>query len=115
MIKVTIHNFKHEKPTELYDIPVCRRRSILGNPYLLKSEADRDKVCNQYEDWFEEQLVTFRPELQRILKIGLHYGKLRLFCWCAPKRCHAETIKGWIEREVRRIQLANEGQNQESL
>jgi hypothetical protein len=25
------------------------------------------------------------------------YGKLRLFCWCAPEQCHGETIKAWLE------------------
>ena len=24
------------------------------------------------------------------------FGKVRLFCWCAPKRCHGETIKKWL-------------------
>jgi hypothetical protein len=90
---IEICNMHNHKPKYRYDVAVCRRRSILGNPFILEKEADRDKVCDQYEQWFEEQKFTFFPELQRLLKIYREFGKLRLFCWCTPKRCHAETIR----------------------
>lgn len=56
------------------------RRSKYGNPFKMKSEADRDHVC----DSFEKAIL---PTLDvRELK-----GK-DLVCWCAPKRCHADAI-----------------------
>ena len=31
-------------------------------------------------------------ELVRLLSLYQVHGKLELFCWCTPKRCHAESI-----------------------
>lgn len=96
MNEIEICNMHDQKPKYRYDVAVCRRRSILGNPFILNKEEDRDKVCDQYEDWFKEQMSIFLPELVRILLLYKTHGHLRLFCWCAPKRCHAETIKRWL-------------------
>ena len=43
------------------------------------------------------EMTRFTAELERLKKLHVEYGKLRLFCWCAPKRCHAETIKQFLE------------------
>jgi hypothetical protein len=43
---------------------------------------------------------VFVNELRRLYKIYQQYGKLELFCWCAPKRCHAETIKRFLEKYI---------------
>ena len=58
-----------------------------GNPFHMHSEVARNLVCDQYENWImaPEQLsdrVAIRRELR---------GK-DLVCWCAPKRCHADTL-----------------------
>jgi hypothetical protein len=96
-----------EKPRNQWDVPVCRRYSILGNPYYASSENKRDYVCDKYEEWFNKSLDKLKPELMKLVGIYQQYGKLRLFCWCAPKRCHAETVKRWLENEIRRLQLAD--------
>lgn len=65
------------------------RPSPWGNPFRMKSEADRDKVC----DLFEAALLRkFEqdPDAKRRLKEALR-GK-DLVCWCAPKRCHADIL-----------------------
>ncbi len=36
-------------------------------------------------------------ELVRLLSLYKVHGKLELFCWCTPKRCHAETIQLYLE------------------
>jgi hypothetical protein len=43
------------------------------------------------------QDVATVNELKRLIDIYKKHGRLRLFCWCAPKKCHAETIKELIE------------------
>ena len=51
-----------------------------GNPFKLFKEADRDLVC----DLFEERVL---PNLDVTALAGKH-----LICWCAPKRCHADAL-----------------------
>lgn len=64
------------------------RRSRWGNPFVMRngSEAERKRVC----DAFEEMATNWPPETIAALKKDLK-GK-NLACWCAPKRCHADTL-----------------------
>lgn len=72
----------------------------------MASEDKRDLVCDMYETWFNNEmsavgysrLKSFMEELRQTLQA---YGKIRLFCWCAPKRCHGETIKKWLEENFK--------------
>ena len=100
-MSIEIMNLHHDKPTELWDVRVDRT-SPLGNLFHMKGEDTRDYVCYKYEVWFEDKLNVMCHqriivEFLRLKVIYEQHGKLRLFCWCAPKRCHAETIKKYIE------------------
>lgn len=98
---IEIINLRYNKTENPYDIRVDRE-SVLGNPFYMKTELDRDKVCNMYHNYFAHMLSQndkpFVNELQRLKEIHEEYNKLNLFCWCAPIRCHAETIKNWLEK-----------------
>ena len=100
MIKVAIKNLRNSKPKHPWQVRVDRA-SILGNPYHMVDESQRDKVCNQYEEYFNENMkypdTAFYNEIERLYGIMKEYGKLELYCWCAPKRCHAETSKAYLE------------------
>jgi len=82
------------------------RGSPLGNPYPMKdaSETERNRVCDQYQVWFDFMLAnaepTFMEELNRLTKIAMN-GDLSLGCYCAPKRCHGQTIKAYIEKCIK--------------
>jgi hypothetical protein len=91
---IEICNLRKEKPTHPYDIRVDRQ-SVLGNPFIMRKESERDKVCDEYEEYFYRRLKDCAT-MQRVIDRYKEYGKLRLFCWCAPKRCHAETIRDYI-------------------
>ena len=93
---ITIQNIRSLKPSTPWDVRVDRK-SILGNPYRMNSVNDRNRVCDDYDKWFSEQLKRFELELIRLYDIWKRHERLNLFCWCAPKRCHAETIKKWLE------------------
>jgi hypothetical protein len=96
---ITIHNLHKEKPSEPYDFKVDRT-TLLGNPYVMPTENERELVCNLYEKNFDK---IIKPEwLSHLITIYEEYSKLRLFCWCSPKRCHAETIKKYIEAEAQK-------------
>ena len=97
---ITIKNLHKEKPSKPYDIKVDRS-SILGNPYYMEYEHQRKDVCNKYYSWFYNKKHTenFYKELKRLKEIYLMFEKLNLFCWCAPKQCHAETIKEYLKKD----------------
>ena len=100
---IIIGNLKNKRNSNAYQIRVDRR-SALGNPYtmMVDTEEERNRVCDNYEAWFakavkENPLVM--NELHRILEIARETDVM-LMCWCYPKRCHAETIKRYLEKEI---------------
>ncbi len=98
---IEIMNLRNEKPSKPYDFYIDHR-SPVGNPFPMKSELYRDGVCNEYQVYFDKQLrspngIPILQYLEMLIHVYRQYGKLRLFCWCAPKRCHGETIKEYLE------------------
>ena len=86
---------------EPFDMRVDRQ-SPVGNPEPMKCQTDieRLRVCTIYEKDFERQMENpyFRAYIESLIKIYKRHGRLRLWCWCAPHRCHAETIKAYINQ-----------------
>ena len=75
------------------------RPSVLGNPFPMRSEADRERVVTQYRNWLRQQWKARGParaELERLLEIA-KAGPLELVCWCAPRACHADVIREALE------------------
>ena len=79
------------------------RGSPLGNPFRMDGERTRDRVCDQYEAWFAEKVEARDPtvmrELRRLYQLA-RKGPLTLGCFCAPKRCHGQTIKNYLEKQI---------------
>jgi len=76
------------------------RPNVLGNPFYLKSESERNKVIAEYDIWLTEKMKSDTPqkrEIRRLRKLYKTAGELTLICWCAPKACHADVIKRFIE------------------
>lgn len=99
MVTIEIKNLRNERPTEPYQVRIDRGHSILSNPYYMHSEEERDAVCNKYKDYFYQNVhhnYAFTEALRNLYRIAKKYGKLELFCWCYPKRCHGETIKKFL-------------------
>ena len=61
------------------------RGSPFGNPYVIGKDGDRDAVCDKYE-----AMLMQNTELLNLVKTQLR-GK-DLICFCAPKRCHGDTL-----------------------
>ena len=98
-MEIEIKNLRTEKPTKPYQVRIDSGHSILCNPYYMRSEEERDEVCEKYNDYFTMQAFhneAFTDALRKLYKIAKQYGRLELFCWCAPKRCHGETIKKFL-------------------
>lgn len=101
MIEIKIKNLRNEKPSAEWQVKVDRS-SVLGNPFYMADESKRDEVCDKYAVYFKNKISlednAFMTELRRLYRIAKRYGKLELFCWCAPKRCHAETIREFLNK-----------------
>jgi ribA/ribD-fused uncharacterized protein len=85
------------------------RKSILGNPYAMRndSEDERNRVCDLYEKYFKAQIKKrgdFAREVGKIIKAvqDPEISRVYLMCWCAPNRCHGETIKRFVEAYIRK-------------
>lgn len=81
-------------PVKIYnlrDVPVpddaiiVDRSSVWGNPFYMHEEKSRDSVCDAFEKYARERAANDMNWLAPLR------GK-NLACWCAPKRCHAETL-----------------------
>ena len=115
-IQINILNLSNTKPQHEWQVRVDRT-SVLGNPFRMFDEHDRDFVCDKYEEYFYMMFEAgtepnfhnigaqiFVNELRRLYKLAKTHGKLDLFCWCAPKRCHAETIKRFLENYLNPVE-----------
>jgi hypothetical protein len=98
---IEICNLMKVKPSNKWDF-IVSRGTPLGNNYYMAKEKERDQVCDQYENWFYNMPhgKAYFDYLTIIITAYKKYGKLRLFCWCAPKRCHAETVKRYVEEQI---------------
>jgi hypothetical protein len=83
------------------------RPCILGNPFVTGIDGTRDEVITKYKIWLDEQIVAKNDvyeELVRFLNLARE-GDLTLLCWCAPKSCHADHIKNWIDSQLSNEQV----------
>lgn len=84
-------------------IVYCGRPSALGNPFRMKTEAQRALVIVQFMKWFEVQLQTDTParRMYRRILYKLQRGQnVVLTCWCHPKPCHTEIIRDRLMRDL---------------
>ncbi len=61
------------------------RGSPFGNPFVIGKDGNRDEVCDKFE-----RSIAHKPALIARIKRELR-GK-NLVCFCAPQRCHGETL-----------------------
>lgn len=106
---IRIVNLRTYRPVADEVLIKVDRSSIAGNPFPMSSEKDRDLVCDLYQTYFAERIAAEKQLLDvfggdtRFLNFITQIGKyaedydVALGCWCYPKRCHAETIKAYLE------------------
>lgn len=91
---------KYKEPNHIY----CGRGSALGNPFPMSSESQRNKVCDDYETYFNQKVKVEKcePMLKqlRLIYSEAKKGDVDLGCFCAPRRCHCDTIKNFIEEQL---------------
>lgn len=65
------------------------RGSKWGNPFVIGPDGTRDEVCEKHKKWLWKQVKAGEVSLQELAEL---HGK-DLVCFCAPKRCHGETLE----------------------
>jgi hypothetical protein len=81
------------------DVTYIGRGTIYGNPVVMQGEQDRDRVCDEYVDYFIDRVQTdqeFIDALGALEAKALEQGYLKLGCHCAPRRCHGDTVAGYL-------------------
>lgn len=96
-IPITVVNKRHKK-TELARTYIGRG-SVYGNPFIMQLEEERDTVCEAYQAYFDKRIVEdpgFLEAMHRLARTARRQGYLKLECFCAPKRCHGETLANYV-------------------
>jgi len=99
MFNIRIVNLRNYVPKENEVLIRVDRTTVLGNPFYMRNETERDAVCDKYEVYFNTKLGTDKKFVTALRDIyySAKTQNVALGCWCFPKRCHAETIKRFIE------------------
>ena len=101
---ITIHHVKEPldpAKINLYcgrgNAPAGMVNARMGNPFVMKdqSDAERDRVCDEYAVWiFGRKPDEYTDKvLHRIAEHVSNGRQVALYCYCAPKRCHCESIR----------------------
>lgn len=80
--------------------------SILGNPFPLSHESERDKVCDKYQEYFDDPKTRemLKEALKEILKDAIKGQRVILGCFCSPKRCHCDTIANYLNVILQKLE-----------
>ena len=69
------------------------RGSVLGNPFIIGKDGDREEVIRKYKNYIWNCLRVVK-ELERLASIDHKYV---LGCHCKPKACHGDVIIKAVE------------------
>lgn len=75
------------------------RTSILGNPYPMHHESQRNDVILGYRKYLMDQYHAQTPVWQAVEALAKRVANgehLALQCWCAPLACHGDIIRNAI-------------------
>lgn len=101
MIKVVKKGYRPETGTLVY----IGRGSPLGNPFRMgaSSQVERDRVCDLYIPWIQGKIQAKDKEvcgaLNHIYTLAKK-GDVYLECFCAPLRCHGDTVKEIVDSAI---------------
>lgn len=75
------------------------RGSKWGNPFVIGKDGDRNAVCELHAEYLRNQVRNKEITLEELAEL---YGK-DLVCFCAPARCHGDTLEkaaAWAYKEL---------------
>jgi len=75
------------------------RKTKWGNPFPMKTEADRAKVIEDYRAWSWDRIHKGEIPLEDLAAL---HGKT-LWCWCHPRGCHGHVLEKaatWAHEQI---------------
>ena len=106
---ITVHHVKEPldpAKINLYcgrgNAPAGMVNAKMGNPFVMKDQSDteRYRVCDAYEEWLFATPLKHPAILERMI-LRMNEGRsIALHCYCAPKRCHCDTIAEYVQTNV---------------
>ncbi|MBW4622354.1 MAG: DUF4326 domain-containing protein [Cyanosarcina radialis HA8281-LM2] len=81
------------------------RESVLGNPFAIGKEGNREEVIEKYRQWLWANVKSglqgnhneVFDELVRIGEMMLEGKDVELSCYCVPLKCHGDVIVRCVE------------------
>ena len=89
-------NRHHKVPYHQYG----GRGTVFGNPY---QHGTRDENCDDYQVYFENELLNPASEISRAVAKLIAVCKDREFviaCSCKPRRCHLDTWVNHVNKAI---------------
>jgi hypothetical protein len=103
MIKVVNRSILKQSPSNAVIFNVMRP-SVLGNPFVIGKDGDRDEVIEKFRrylwDAINQKNKKILAELGRIKSAALNGKNVYLMCCCKPANCHGDVIKRCIEWRI---------------
>lgn len=95
---MAVGNMRHCKDIDWTDPVNVRvdRRTPWGNPFKLGVHGGREEVVEKYRVWMERLWSDLDAE--QITRLARLHGNKVLWCWCAPRPCHADVLAEFAER-----------------
>lgn len=97
-IEIKIVNRHHQTPSPVgFSRFYIGRPSLLGNPFVVGDDGDRDECVDKYAEWIKKEIHRkgnrVYPAIVNIVEALTVQCYVELECFCAPKRCHGEVIR----------------------
>ena len=119
-MKIKVVNLRKNRSVQGYR---CDRTSVLGNPFHMFAEPERDAVVSAFREYLHEvankgaspvEVVPGLAQKYNVMQSGAWQSpsrdqvmtdlakleamsEVRLLCWCAPLACHCDVIKAYLE------------------
>jgi hypothetical protein len=94
-----------DHPDHMFELVVIMRPRILGNPFVMRSEADRELVIEQFRQHLWKDIQRNGPmkkELDRLRGCEKQGREVILMCCCKPAPCHGDIIinaVNWLNKQ----------------
>ncbi len=107
MILGTVRVVNMREPRGDHDYYIGRP-SMLGNPFVIGKDGERESVICMYRSFLEGRLVgdvngTIAEMIRKLVAEVREGHTVTLRCYCAPRPCHGDVIAEVV------LRLASEG------
>jgi hypothetical protein len=103
---IIVINIKDPIPQSYWSIEVMRS-NVLGNPYVLKDESQRDSCIEKYGQYLWNEMQNPKSTVLKTLKRAAHTANnIAIVCDCAPKHCDGDVVKSailWLRKHPKHM------------